>query len=297
MRKRPRGASDKVGRLPPRRSSQRFFEQMLNDRFDELSRRAGREVPRRRHGRRRPEPGRRDRLARAPTCRTARSPKGWPSVAIEAKRAREFGFSAGRARSREEMDGRVLRARLHRARQDRERLVRAGVPEPLPRRGAEPGHRVSNTSWCSSCCPASPPRRSPRSARRCSPTTAASILATSPQKADIPVPTDAELKSGARGRGGDRGHAVERHDVDARAHRAQAGAGRRHRDAEGRRGRPDDREVRQRRRGVAEADRFQERPGRVRAPGEGRHVAGARRRTSSRRRWRRPTSTCRARPA
>ena len=42
-----------------------------------------------------------------------------------------------------------------------------------------------------------------------------------------------------------------------------------------RRSRRDHRQVRQRRRGVAEADRLQERPGRLHAAGEGGHVAGA----------------------
>ena len=141
VRKRPRPGEAHVGDYR-RDLVQRIFEQMLNERFDELTRRPdakflGAGVYRRQRSAR---TSRRNRSARA--CRTARSPKGSAAVAIEAKRAREFGFGARRDRPREQVDGGVLRARLHRARQDRERLVRAGVSQSLPRGRAEPGHRL-----------------------------------------------------------------------------------------------------------------------------------------------------------
>ena len=47
-----------------------------------------------------------------------------------------------RARSRQAVDGGVLPAGLHRARQDRERLVRAGIRQLLPQRRTEPGDRL-----------------------------------------------------------------------------------------------------------------------------------------------------------
>ena len=74
--------------------------------------------------------------------RTASSRTASASLAIEAQRVREFGFSASELDRAKKWMAAVLRARLQRARQDRERLVRAGIPELLPRRRAEPGHRV-----------------------------------------------------------------------------------------------------------------------------------------------------------
>ncbi len=62
-----------------------------------------------------------------------------------------------RVRPRQEVDARGVRARLHRARQDRERLLRGGVRQPLPAGRAEPGHRRTSTSCCRRCCLGSPP--------------------------------------------------------------------------------------------------------------------------------------------
>ena len=78
-----------------------------------------------------------------------------------------------RARSRAQMDARELRPRLRRARQDRERLVRAGVRQQLPAGRAQPGHRVRAASWCRRWCRRSPPPTWRRRPRRCSPTPAA----------------------------------------------------------------------------------------------------------------------------
>ena len=98
------------------------------------------------------------------------------------------------------MDGGVLRARLQRARQDRERLVRAGVrratssnDEPSPGIAYEyrlvkqllPGITAADASALARSLLADDSRV---------------ILATSPQKAGIQIPTEAELQA-ALGRG------------------------------------------------------------------------------------------------
>ena len=183
--------------------SQRLIEHMLNERFGELARKpdakflgagvGGGSLEQRR---RRPfaigaqRPGRQDRRR--------------PDRARRSKRSasREFGFSAVGARPREEVDGRVLRARLQRARQDRERLVRAGIPratssndEPSPGIAYEyelvkqllPGITLDDVVAL---------------AKRCWATTAASMLATAPQKAGVKVPTEPSCRR--RSRSGER---------------------------------------------------------------------------------------------
>ena len=66
-------------------------------------------------------------------------PAGLSTLEIESNRIKEFGFGAGGARAGAEVDAGVVRARIYRARQERERIVRPGVREPLPRRRTEPG--------------------------------------------------------------------------------------------------------------------------------------------------------------
>ena len=102
---------------------------------------ARREVPRRRHRRRQLSQDVDDgslgasvadgKIADGLTCRRGR---GEARARVRVRRRTSW--------TAREVDGRVLRARLHRARQDRERLVRAGIPELLPGGRAEPRHRV-----------------------------------------------------------------------------------------------------------------------------------------------------------
>ena len=170
-------------------------------------------------------PGRQDR--RGARARSRSRPSGRASS----------GSAPASSTARKKWMARVLRARLHRARQDRERLVRAGISQLLPRGGADARASSTSTSSCSSCCPA---------------ITAAEVTALGQDAARRRQPRDPRhLAAEGRHQGADRGraeggaggassrrrgHAVERHDVDARADRAQAGAGRDHLDAEGGRG-------------------------------------------------------------
>ena len=186
--------------------------------------------------------------------------EGLASVALEAKRAREFGFSAA------ELDRakKWLAAFYERAYTERDKTESGSFAqeylnhflegEPSP--GIEyeyklvqqllPGITAAEVTAIGKGLLAGDSRV---------------ILATSPQKAGHQGPDRGRAEGDDRGGGLDGGHAVERHHVHARADRAQAGAGRRHGNAQGRRGRADHRPLRQRRRGLAEADRFQERPG------------------------------------
>ncbi len=168
---------------------------MLNDRFDELSRKpdapflsAGA------HG-----------GGLTPTVETVslgagvqdgKIEAGLAALAIEAKRVREHGFGAGGARSREEMDARRLRPRVHRARQDRERLATSrNTSITSSKVSRAPGiayeHQLAHA--------AIPAITADRRERRCQGAvfarTSRVILAVSPQKANVPVPTDVQLKA------------------------------------------------------------------------------------------------------
>ena len=68
--------------------------------------------------------------------------EGMTAVAVEAKRARDFGFSASELeRAKKNLDRR-LRAGLRRARQVGELVVRPGAAQPVPRERTGAGHRV-----------------------------------------------------------------------------------------------------------------------------------------------------------
>ena len=187
------------------------------------------------------------------------------------------------------MDGRLLRARLQRARQDRERhrsrrntcgYFLDGEPSPGIAYEYELVRQLLPTITTQ--------RRVGAGASRCSDDDSRVILAVSPQKPGIRIPTEADLQaaltSGARRACRRRGPTTARRatlmdkvpDAGHGDARADARRARRHR-----------RPLRERRRGVAEADRFQERPGAVHAERAWRRVAGAAGRLSRSRRWRR----------
>ena len=154
VRKRPRRSADAVARLPPRAWSSGSFEQMLNERFGELARKPDAKFLSAGAGGGGAQPDGRDLLAQRAGARTARSTPDWPrSRRSQAGRASSASAPAELDRAKKWMAA-VLRARLQRAGQDRERLVRAGVRQPLPRGRAEPGHRLRVPASCSSCCPA-----------------------------------------------------------------------------------------------------------------------------------------------
>ena len=102
------------------------------------------------------------------------------------------------------------------------------------------------------------------------------ILATSPQKAGIKIPTEAELQAAlaaAASRARSRRGPTPAPTRALMEHAPAAGA--RRLAPRDRRRRRHHRPLRERRRGVAEADRFQERSGAVRAERAGRHLARA----------------------
>ena len=191
VRKRPRASSDTVGDY--RRSLvQRFFEQMLNDRLDELSRRpdakflgAGMsggglsaDV---------------ETVSLGVNVQSGRIADGLAAVALEAKRAREFGFGPGELdRAKKWMAAFYERAYTERDKTDsgsfaQEYLNHFLEREPSP--GIEfeyrlvqqmlPGISAAEVTALGKALLADDSRV---------------ILATSPQKPDITVPSDDELK-------------------------------------------------------------------------------------------------------
>jgi len=191
VRKRPRSSNGTVADY--RRSLvQRFFEQMLNDRFDELARRpdakflgAGmfgeglsKDV---------------ETVSLGATVQGGKLAEGLSAIAIEAKRAREFGFGPGELdRAKKWMTAFYERAYTERDKTEsgsfaQEYLNHFLEGEPAP--GIEyeyklaqqllPGITAAEVTALGKALLADESRV---------------ILATSPQKADIPVPTEDELK-------------------------------------------------------------------------------------------------------
>ena len=211
-------------------------------------------------------------------CRTERSRRGSRPSRSKRKRAREFGFGANEMdRARKWMAAFYERAYSERDKTESGSFAQEYL-ELLPRGRAEPGIAYEY-QLVQQLLPASPPTKSSALAKTLLADDSRVILAVSPQKPGIKVPTEAELQGGdGRGR---RGAVTAWNDTTATREidRAGAGAGAISVDADGRRAGRDGRPLRQRRRGVAEADRFQERSGPVRD-------AGAR----AAPRWRRPTT-------
>ena len=153
---------------------------------------------------------------------------GLASVALEAKRAREYGFSASELdRAKKWMAAFYERAYTERDKTEsgsfaQEYLNHFLEGEPSP--GIEfeyklvqqllPGITAAEVTALGKALLGDDSRV---------------ILATSPQKADIKVPSEAELKAALAAAESAAVTRVERHDLDPRAHREQARAGRRHR--------------------------------------------------------------------
>jgi len=190
--KRPRASSDRVGDYR-RQLVQRFFEQMLNDRLDEISRRpdaaflgAGmgggglsKDV---------------ETVSLGANVQSGKIADGLASVALEARRAREFGFSAAELdRAKKWMAAYYERAYTERDKTDsgsfaQEYLNHFLEAEPSPGIAFEyqlvqqllPGISAAEVTALGKVLLADESRV---------------ILATSPQKADIKVPSEAELKA------------------------------------------------------------------------------------------------------
>ena len=159
----------------------RLAFQMLNERFDELSRKPDAQFL---------DAGAYE-SGLSPTTSTVglgasvqegKIPAGLTSVVIEAKRAVQHGFGAGeldRAKKR-------IVASYDRAYNERDKTesggLRPGVRQPLPRETSPARASTTSASWCRRCCPASPPPTSPRRPKQLFGGASRVILATSPQK-------------------------------------------------------------------------------------------------------------------
>ncbi|HET7694421.1 MAG TPA: insulinase family protein [Vicinamibacterales bacterium] len=191
VRKRPRAGSETVGDY--RRSLlQRFFEQMLNDRFDELSRRPdARFLGAGMFGEGLSKTV--ETVSLAANVQSGRIADGLAAVAIEAKRAREFGFNAGELdRAKKWMAAFYERAYTERDKTEsgsfaQEYLNHFLEGEPSP--GIEYEYKLVQQLL---------PSISAAEVTALGKTLLADesrvILATSPQKADIAVPSEEELK-------------------------------------------------------------------------------------------------------
>ena len=202
-------------------------------------------------------------------------PPGLSALEIETNRVQQYGFGAGGARAREEVVARLLRARLQRARQERERRLRPGIRQPLPPGGAGARHRVRVPAGAGADPGDHRGRSRAAMAKALFADTARVVIATSPQKEGLALPTEAQLRDAitkadavAVTAWNDAGSGRALMDDAAGARRDQGPA----RDPGARRhGRP----LRQRRRGLAEADRLQERRGPLQPGRAGRRLAGA----------------------
>lgn len=192
IRKRPRGSADKVGDYR-RQLVERFFEQMVNDRLDEISRKpdakflgAGmgdgglsKDV---------------ETVSIGANVQDGKITEGLASVALEAKRARDLGFSAGELdRAKKWMTAYYERAYTERDKTDsgsfaQEYLNHFLEGEPSP--GIEYEFKLVQQ-----LLPGITPADVSASGKGLLAGDSRVVLATSPQKADIKVPTDAELKA------------------------------------------------------------------------------------------------------
>jgi zinc protease len=191
VRKRPRGGSATVADYR-RDLVQRLFEQMLNERFDEISRRAdakflgasvyggglSADV---------------ETVSLGASVQAGKIQEGLAAVALEARRAREFGFTAAELeRAKKWMASYYERAYSERDKTEsgsfaQEYLNHFLEKEPSPGIAYEyklvqqllPGITTQEMTALAKALLADDSRV---------------ILATSPQKPDIPVPTDAQLK-------------------------------------------------------------------------------------------------------
>ena len=192
IRKRPRGSDDKVGDYR-RQLVERFFEQMVNDRLDEISRRpdatflgAGmgdgglsKDV---------------DTVSIGANVQDGKIVEGLASVALEAKRARDLGFGAGELdRAKKWMAAYYERAYTERDKTEsgsfaQEYLNHFLEGEPSP--GIEYEYRLVQQ-----LLPGITPAEVSASGKGLLAGDSRVVLATSPQKPGIKVPTDAELKA------------------------------------------------------------------------------------------------------
>ena len=201
---------------------QRFFEQMLNERFDDLSRKPdakflGAGIY---GGSLSPDVATESLGA---TVQDGKIRRGSRPSRSKAKRAREFGFGA------DEMDraSKWMAAFYERAYTERDKTESGSFAQEYLNHFLEgepsPGIAYEYTARAAAAARHHRGRSLRARPRRCWPTTAASMLAVSPQKPGI-TRADRSRAEGARcvDRAESRGDGLERHDGDARADRAQA---------------------------------------------------------------------------
>ena len=204
----------------------------------------------------------------------------WRRSQIEARRVREFGFTAAELdRAKQSLAGR-LRARVQRARQERERPVRPGVRGTSSPTKPSPGIAYEYRPRAAGARRASRSTRSPTIARaRLTATSRSHAGRVAAEGRAFSVPTEADLRAALASADTVAVTAVDRQPRSPRAAGEQARRRRPSpRAARSRRSASRVVHLRQRRRGVAEADRFQERSGALHHVRPGRRVAGAARR-------------------
>jgi zinc protease len=192
VRKRPRGSSDTVGDYR-RALVQRFFEQMLNDRFDELRRRADAKfLGAGMYGEGLSKTV--ETVALGANVQSGKIADGLAAVAIEAKRAREFGFHPGELdRAKKWMAAVYDRAYAERDKTESGSFAQEYVShflegEPAP--GIEYEYKLVQQ-----LLPGITAAEVTALGKILLEDRSRVILATSPQKADIAVPTDEALKA------------------------------------------------------------------------------------------------------
>ena len=286
LRKRPREGEPDASPTTGATLVERLVEQMLDERFGELVAEARREIPRRRRRQRRARAGRGRRSRSRPASQDGKIEDGLAALAIEAQRVARVRLQRRRSSTAPSSGWpRSTSGPTPSATSPRAARSRRNASELVPRERADARHRVRVPAASSRCCRRSPLDEVVRAWRgRCSSDDGRVVLATSPQKAGLQAADrSGAARALARGRHGGR-HALERHGDDARARSSTSRRRRRSRRAARSRSRRHHRPLRQRRRGLAEADRLQERPGALLAERARRRIARAARRLSQRRR-------------
>jgi zinc protease len=192
VRKRPRGGSDTVGDYR-RALVQRFFEQMLNDRFDELARRPDAKfLGAGMYGEGLSKTV--ETVSLGANVQGGKIAEGLAAVAIEAKRAREFGFNPGELdRAKKWMAAFYERAHTERDKTESGSFAQEYVSHFLE---AEPAPGIEyEYKLVQQLLPGITAAEVTALGKHLLADESRVILATSPQKADIPVPSDETLKS------------------------------------------------------------------------------------------------------
>ena len=193
VRKRPRESQGKVSDYRRSLVSSLAYE-MLNERFDEITAQARCAVPQRRRVRRRAEPHGQHASRSAQASRTARSSAA--SRRSRSKPAASSGTASAPASSIARASG--CSPSYERAYAERDKTESSGYVQEYVNHflQGEPSPGIAyEYALVQALVPKITGRKSLPPPRRCSATRAASSSASSPQKPDVTVPTDAQLKA------------------------------------------------------------------------------------------------------